>query len=78
MALGEVCCSEQSVQGIPWKKKHRVQEPEWVEEPKETRPSKSTGSKNSHSLKQRAQGLQGSASDGVLELKGEVDTYTHS
>ena len=49
---------------------------ERMEDSKESRPSRRNraGKRvNTRSLRQQAQGLQGSAPDGVLELKGEVD-----
>lgn len=53
----------------------RVLEPEGVKDTKETRPSKHKT--NAHislqRLGQHAQGLCGSATHGVLELKGEAD-----
>ena len=57
-----------------------VLEPEGMENTKITRPSESARSlhiMNSQRLRQHAQGLHGSAPDGGLEVKGEMDTCPH-
>lgn len=58
----------------------RVKKAEGMEDTKETWPSKDCRAGthvNPQRLRQCAQGLQGSAPDRVLELKGERDTCPH-
>ena len=81
-SLNRVCPSKSCPQGSgnSSEEEPKESESEGTEDAKKTRPSTLVGMINRHTssqkLRQRAQGLHGSAAGGVLELKRVVDRQT--